>query len=283
MITVLHPSVFIESADAKHVDTATAYLLVQTGNGFIGFASFQPAEKKVNSWVVFELEQQLSAHQLAEKLAAIAAEYPWVHTNYQKVILLQYAPLNVLVPAVLNSDGGKEELLGLMHGPQTNRVFVKDIVLQQSLVNHYMVDADIASLLNKRFTKGEWWHVQSLLLTKTASAEARITATIRFNEVQITVERNGNWLLLQSYNYHTPEDVLYHLLNTMQQFDLTQEETTIYLQGMIDQHSALYDVLYLYILNLRLKDELQFSFPPATEEHPVHLSASLDQVLVCVS
>lgn len=283
MITVLHPSVFIESDEAKHVDTASAYLLVQTGAGFIGFASFQPTEKKVNSWAVFELEQQISAAQLEEKLSAIAAAYTWVHTNYQKVILLQYAPLNVLVPAILNSEAGKEQLLQLVHGPQTNRVLVKDIVLQQSLVNHYSVDADLASLLNKRFPKGEWWHVQSLLLTKTAAGEARVTATICFNEVQLTVEKNGNWLLLQSYNYHTPEDVLYYILNAMQQLDLTQEETTVYLQGMIDQHSALYDVLHLYILNLQLKDELQFSFPPATEEHPVHLSASLDQVLVCVS
>jgi Protein of unknown function (DUF3822) len=232
---------------------------------------------------VFELDQQLSTAQLEEKLSAVAAAYPWVHTNYQKVILLQYAPLNVLVPAILNSESGKEQLLQLVHGPQTNRVLVKDIVLQQSVVNHYAVDAGLASLLNKRFPKGEWWHVQSLLLTKTAAGEARITATISFNEVQLTVERNGNWLLLQSYSYHTPEDVLYYILNSMQQLELTQEETTVYLQGMIDQQSALYDVLYLYILNLKLKDELQFSFPPATDEHPVHLSASLDQVLSCVS
>jgi len=283
MITVLHPSVFIESDEAKHVDTAGAYLLVQTGTGFIGFASFQPTEKKVNSWAVFELDQQINAAQLEEKLSAIAAAYTWVHTNYQKVILLQYAPLNVLVPAILNSEAGKDQLLQLVHGPQTNSVLVKDIVLQQSLVNHYSVDADLASLLNKRFPKGEWWHVQSLLLTKTAAGGARVTATIRFNEVQLTVEKNGNWLLLQSYNYHTPEDVLYYILNAMQQLDLMQEETTVYLQGMIDQHSALYNVLHLYILYLQLKDELQFSFPAATEEHPVHLSASLDQVLVCVS
>ena len=283
MITVLHPSVFIESNEAKDVDTASAYLLVQTGTGFIGFASFQPTEKKVNSWVLFELEQDITTSQLEDKLSKIAAAYTWVHTNYQKVILLQYAPLNVLVPAILNSEAGKEQLLQMVHGPQTNRVLVKDIVLQQSLVNHYAVDADLASLLNKRFPKGEWWHVQSLLLTKTAAGEARVTATIRFNEVQLTVEKNGNWLLLQSYNYHTPEDVLYYILNAMQQLDLTQEETTVYLQGMIDQQSALYDVLHLYILNLQLKDELKFSFPPVTEEHPVHLSASLDQVLVCVS
>ena len=69
----------------------------------------------------------------------------------------------------------------------------------------------------------------------------------------------------------------------MQQLNYTQEETTVVLQGMIDQRSKLYDVLDQYILNLQLNEELQFQFPATTEEQPVHLSASLDQILTCVS
>ena len=76
---------------------------------------------------------------------------------------------------------------------------------------------------------------------------------------------------------------LVRMINAMQQLELSQEETTVFLQGMIDQRSALYDVLYNYILHLKLKDELLYHFPAATEEHPLHLSASLDQVLACVS
>lgn len=262
------------------IDTAGAYLLLQAGDGFVGFAAFVPAEKKLLAWVLYKTEV---AEELEEKLGAVAAKHTWIHSNYQKIVLVQYAPANALVPAILNSDAGKELLLEQVIGPQQNTVFMRDIVLQQSLVNNYVVDAKLVAVLNKRFPKGEWWHVQSLLLTKTAAAEPRITVTIRFNEVQLTAERNGKWLLLQAYNYQTPEDVLYYILNTLQQLDLTQEETTVYLQGMIDERSALYDVLYSYILNLQLKDELQYSFPATTEEHPVHLSASLDQVLVCVS
>ncbi|RXK58052.1 DUF3822 family protein [Lacibacter luteus] len=278
MSTVLHPTVELSISNPEAVDTASAYLLVQVGNGFIGFASFQPTEKKVNAWVVYET----ALHELEEKLGAIAAKHDWVHSNYQKVLLVQYAANNVLVPAMLNSDAAKEPLLELVNGPSQNTVLARDIVLQQSLVNHYSIDATAAAILNKRFAKGEWWHVQSLLLTKRAAAEARITVTIRFSEVQLTAERAGKWLLLQSYSYQTPEDVLYYILNTMEQQQLSQEETTVLLQGYINQHSVLYDVLYNYILNLQLKEELAYSFP-AKEEHPVHLSASLDQVLVCVS
>ncbi len=278
MSTVLHPTVELSISNPEAVDTASAYLLVQVGNGFIGFASFLPTEKQLYAWIVYET----AAHELEEKSAAVAAKHSWVHTNYQKVLLVQYAATNALVPAILNSDAAKEPLLELVNGPSQNTVLAKDIVLQQSLVNHYSIDAATAALLNKRFPKGEWWHLQSLLLTKRASAEQRITVTIRFSEVQLTAERGGKWLLLQSYSYQTPEDVLYYILNTMEQQQMSQEETTVLLQGYIDQQSALYDVLYNYILNLQLKEELVYSFP-AKEDHPVHLSASLDQVLVCVS
>lgn len=278
MSNVLHPTVHIEDAVLESVDTVAAYLLVQVGNGFIGFASFQPQRKQVHAWVVYET----TVSELEEKLAAIAAKHVWVHTNYQKVLLVQYAGTNALIPATLNSDAGKTHLLELVNGSLLNTVTVKDIVLQQSMVNHYVVEAGVAAFLNKRFPKGEWWHVQSLLLTKRGSAEAVMHVTIRFQEVQLTVERGGGWLLLQSYMYQTPEDVLYHILHVMEQLELSQEETTVYLQGLIDRNSVLYDVLYSYVLNLQLKEELQYSFP-ASDAVPVYLSASLDQVLVCVS
>jgi hypothetical protein len=280
---LLHPTIHIVSAEIESLDAASNYLLVQAGADFIGFASFSPVSKQVYGWVVYQLDAAVNNLQLEEKLSGIAAANPWVHSNYQKILLVQYAAGNVLLPAVLNRDEGKENLLELAHGPQQHQLFVKDVVVQQSLVNHYVVDGTLGALLNKRFPKGEWWHVQSLLLTQNAGGGTTVTATIRFQEVQITVEKNGQWLLLQSYHYHTPEDVLYYILNAMQQLELSQEETTVWLQGMIDQRSALYDVLYNYILNLKLKEPLVYQFPAATEEHPAHLSASLDQVLACVS
>lgn len=279
---MLYPSIHIAAEEIETLEPTTAYLLVQVGADFIGFASFSPASKKVYGWVVYQLDVSLWPNGLDAELSAIAAAHPWVHSNYQKIVLVQYASTNVLLPAVLNKDDGKEQLMEMMHGPQHDQLFIKDVVLQQRLVNHYVVDGTLGALLNKRFSKGEWWHVHSLLLTQNASAETTVTATIRFQELQLAVAKNGQWLLLQSYSYHTPEDVLYFILNVMQQYGLSQEETTIYLQGMIDQRSALYDVLYNYLLNLQLKESLVYNFP-LSEEHPVHLAASLDQVLTCVS
>lgn len=281
LTALLHPVLHIAAEEIETLDASQQYLLVQSGNGFIGFASFHPEEKKVNGWAVFEYSENETADELQQKISSIAAEHSWVHSNYKKIILVQYGAGNVLVPAELNSDMVKLRLLDMLNGHQSYVQLLRDVLLEQSAINHYTVPATTASVLNQRFSKGEWYHVQSLLLTKKPSTQPTVTATVRFNELQLTVEKNGEWLLLQTYQFQTPEDALYYILNAMQQLNLSQEETTVILQGWIDQRSALYDTLYGYILNLQLKNELNYQFPAGNQ--PVYLSASLDEVVSCVS
>ncbi len=279
-IIVLSPAVNIISEQIDSLETSRLSLLVQSGDGFIGFAAFDAKQKKVFAWVVYEMEQTNSAIICQEKLKSITEAHPWISKNYERAVLANHTSKNILVPSSFHQEQHKEYLFELMYGKQQDDLYVKDMVIQQSLVNHYAVNGALAVVLNQHFTKGQWWHVQSLLLTQNASQEAKVTATIWFNELHLSIEKDGNWLLLQTYLYHTPEDVLYYILNAMQQLGLSPDETPVLLQGMVDQKSALYDVLYGYIVNLQLNNNLQFEFPAS--EFPVYLTASLDQLLICV-
>jgi hypothetical protein len=278
---VLSPSVHIRSEEIDSLETGSLSLLVQAGDGFIGFAAFDAKPKKVYAWVVYEFEQTNSPTICNDRINNITNAHPWILKNYERAVLVQHTSKNVLVPSLFHQDQNKEDLFELMYGRQPEDLYVKDVVLQQSLVNHYAVNGALAVVLNQHFTKGQWWHVQSLLLTKNASQEAKATATIWFQELHLTIEHNGKWLLLQSYDYHTPEDILYYILNAIQQLGLTIADTTVLLQGMVNQKSALYDVLYSYIEKLELNKKMQFEFPAS--DYPVYLTASLDQLLACVS
>jgi hypothetical protein len=278
---VINPSVNISTEQIDSLETGNLSLLVQAGDGFIGFSAFDAKQKKVFAWVVYELEQTNSATICNDKIISITQAHPWILKNYERAILVQHTSKNVLVPSSFHQEHNKEDLFQLMYGGHHEDLYVKDVVLQQSLVNHYAVNGALAVVLNQHFTKGQWWHVHSLLLTKQASQESKATATIWFQELHLTIEHQGKWLLLQSYNYHTPEDVLYYILNAIQQLDLNLANTKVLLQGMVDQKSALYDVLYAYIEKLQLNSKMQFEFPAS--DYPIYLTASLDQLLVCVS
>jgi hypothetical protein len=280
--TLIHPVIHIVEKEIEVINTPNAYLLIQVADGFIGFVSFHPTEKKVNGWVLYKVEQNLSVSSMQDMLSEIAAAETWVHNNYHKILIVQQNCRNIKLPVSLSKEEGKEALFNLMFGKRKNELHLKDILLQQNIVNHFAVDSMIADVMNKKFPKAEWWHVQSLLLSKDASSETIITATIWLNEIHLTVEKNSQWLLLQTYSYQTPEDALYIILNAMKQLKITQEECNVLLQGMIDQRSPLFDMLQLYILNLEFNNQLDYQFP-ANDQHPVHLFSSLDQILSCVS
>jgi hypothetical protein len=93
---LLHPSVEILSGDIAAVNTTTAYLLVQAGDEFIGFASFHPTEKIVHGWVLYPREQESLGFN--KKMEAIAAAQPWISNTYAKVIFLQHNARNMLIP-----------------------------------------------------------------------------------------------------------------------------------------------------------------------------------------
>lgn len=278
---LIHPVIHIVEEGIEMSETSKAYLLIQVADGYIGFVSFYPGEKKVIGWLLYRREQNESASTLQEQLSEIAAAETWIHSNYQKILIVLQNRRNITIPVSLNKTEGKDALFDLMFGKRKNELYLKDIVLQQNIVNHFTVDSVIADVLNKKFPKAEWWHVHSLLLSKDASPETIITATIWLNEIHVTVEKNSQWLMLQTYIYQTPEDALYIILSAMKQLNITQEECKVVLQGMIDQRSPLFDMLQLYILNLELKQQTVFEFP-VNDEHPVHLSSSLDQILTCV-
>lgn len=276
-----HPVIHIVDKGIEVIDITKAYLLIHVADGFIGFVSFHPIEKKVNGWLVLKREQNETANSLQERLSEIAAAESWIHSNYQKIVIVLQHSRNITVPVSLNKEEGKKALLDLMFGKRKKELYLKDIVLQQNMANHFAVETDVADVLNKKFPKAEWWHVQSLLLSKEAASETIITATIWLSEIHITVEKNNQWLLMQTYLYQTTEDALYIILNAMKQLNITQEECKVLLHGTIDQRSPLFDMLQLYILNLELKQQTVYQFP-VNDQHPVHLSSSLDQILTCV-
>jgi hypothetical protein len=57
----------------------------------------------------------------------------------------------------------------------------------------------------------------------------------------------------QTKNYHLPEDVLYHILNTCEQYKI-DKSAPVYCGGFIDVHSKLYETLYQYLEGLQLVD-----------------------------
>lgn len=98
-------------------------------------------------------------------------------------------------------------------------------------------------------------------------------------------EQSGNALHLQFYQSHfllaaikddalqvatvypfsTPHEAVYHILNTLDKLSMKRDDTHVFLSGFIDESSALYKEIYLYVNNLTFTQTGMLN-----EEYPAH-------------
>ncbi|WP_147313895.1 DUF3822 family protein [Deminuibacter soli] len=83
--------------------------------------------------------------------------------------------------------------------------------------------------------------------------------------------RDSQLQLIRRFAYQTPEDVVYYILNTFEQYDLSPAETDVCISGLIDLRSALYSELYKYLQNLKVEEYNDEGMEDAAfGEYPYH-------------
>jgi len=89
---------------------------------------------------------------------------------------------------------------------------------------------------------------------------------------EIIVVQNQHLLLFNSFEYKTPEDLIYYLLFTAEQLNLNPETLKLEFLGDISQTDAFFAIAYKYIRNVSLFDttDLQQKNPFTPEENRKH-------------
>ena len=77
-------------------------------------------------------------------------------------------------------------------------------------------------------------------------------------------------MIVQYFNYTTPADVCYHLLNVAERFEVAPSSIRLTLSGMIDVDSTLYKEVYKYFLHVNFATTHDFEVAEGFEGLPSH-------------
>ena len=84
-------------------------------------------------------------------------------------------------------------------------------------------------MLQQKFAAGKYWHYYTLLLSAVAKEETpagvAVKVVVAADQFVVAVFREKDLQLLQTYEYHTPDDVSYNLLAVCRQLQLDPEAT----------------------------------------------------------
>jgi len=211
---------------------------------------------------------------LLEKMAMIQMIFNW--------------PDNCLVPRLYFDKDLNKELLGLMHGYLNKGLMLSEKINGTEMYIIYRIPPVLDDFFQRRFTNCAYRHYYSLWLECKIKDESTITdhVTIIFtpNEILAAVFTGNQLQVIQNLPYQTPEDIAWQVLNIYQRFNLKQESTPLFVGGMIDENSAMYEELLKYFslvqLDLMPKD---ITVPEQFQSFPEHFFSPLLKLALCVS
>ena len=218
-----------------------SFCTTNTHNEVIEFSSYTFSKTKNSPELVLE------------KLQDIFKKEKSLQYDFETVTVIHQNNLNTLVPnEYFKKDALKSYLKYSIKTIATDLITFDELDFMNSK-NVYVPYVNINNFLFQNFGEFEYKHYSSVLLEKLFSiATNDICCYIHVSKstFDIVIIKNSNLQFFNVFEYKTKEDFMYYVLFTLEQLDLSKEETLVYILGYMEEDSDLFRLMYTYIRNI---------------------------------
>jgi len=206
---------------------------------------------------------------------------PAISNSFYEVLVAFDFSESLLAPSKEFKTDEAGTLLNITYGVNSQSTVISESITGWQLYNIYAVPAEIKDWVSRKFPTARFWHQYSLDVRNSigVTEEGRLQVDFRKEEFVVIATNRNNILLTQTFEYTTPEDVLFYLLKICNQFSLSRERVELQLSGLVDKQSSLYKELYQYFINIKFRNA-QWN---TGVEYPAHFFTSLNDLAKCVS
>jgi len=190
---------------------------------------------------------------ILEKLQDIFKKEKSLQYDFETVTVIHQNNLNTLVPnEYFKKDALKSYLKYSIKTIATDLITFDELDFMNSK-NVYVPYVNINNFLFQNFGEFEYKHYSSVMLEKLFSiATNDICCYIHVSKstFDIVIIKNSNLQFFNIFEYKTKEDFMYYVLFTLEQLDLSTEETLVSILGDMEEDSDLFRLMYTYIRNI---------------------------------
>lgn len=233
--------------------------------------------------VVYHFPINTSHYTAAMYLKDIVAEQPILQQPFKKIDFVYAFAEALLVPQKFMSNHTNQQLMELSFGDTSDSIVKSDFIDTQNIHTIYRVPKPIDSMIAQLFPQATYRHLYALLPNMVLASGNLLYCIINPTHIIIQLFKVGKLQIIQHLQYKTAEDVSYHLLNVCQRFKVDQNNTVLYLNGMVDVQSGLYKELFNYFLYVEMADlPKSFIYNEEIKKYPSHYFSHLFQIAACV-
>jgi prolyl oligopeptidase PreP (S9A serine peptidase family) len=184
-------------------------------------------------------------------------------------------PEAVLIPIHKFNREFAADCLELMHGKNDTSILQTDVLTPEpNVAISYLIPAHVVESINRNMLSVTYSHVYSSLVTQVLSkqnASGNMLVQFYNSKMIVAIAKQGKLQIVQTFAYTTPEDVVYYLLNSCQQFEINAENVELEISGMIDLDSSLYAEVKKYFQHVTIANVPEYLIAAnSLDEFPAH-------------
>ena len=178
-------------------------------------------------------------------------QHPLLAKNFNKTVVSYSLPQSVFIPGSIYDQQQNSNVLNLIHGDLHNGdIILNDFIEKDRIYNCYRVPGTVFEVFGTQFQNVVNLHQYSVLMNHAAGEQDQLRVIFYTQKIVVSLIKDGKHQLINSFNYSTPEDVAYTLLNITEQFNV--KDIGLSLGGLIEHNSSLYKAIYKYFSSVEL-------------------------------
>jgi hypothetical protein len=247
-------------------------LCIEIGTHFYTYSISDQSGKQIIEMGCIETGKPVSAIDLTSLFENESIK----KSSFVDVVMVHNCHEMVLVPEAIHQPEINTTIVQTIHGDLEDWQVMEDDVHQWELHNVYGWKPELLYIVAERFPQVR--HVQFITgalrsLFKSLSIEKEQLIKLYFyqKEMIVVVLKESQLQLAQSFQFETPQDVIYHLLNLVDRLKLDLATVILEVSGLIDVNSETWKELNKFFIEVHLDEFSNLTIDTTTDESmPVH-------------
>ena len=269
MEELIVPEISLKDESLDVNNTADYSLSIQISLKEFTYCVLDTVRNKFLAFESFKLIDTYNPYQLSERIDEIILKETWLSSVFKSKRILYINQKSTLVPVPLFDVNDQETYFSFNHTLVDSEDLYCDKLNHLNAYNLFAVPTLIKNKLREHFGQHKLYHymtslVESLLIYyKNTPEEKKIFLNAGKATFDIVLTEGNSLVYNNTFDFQSPEDLIYYLLFTLQQLKLNPETTDLVLMGELEKNTALYDIIYKYVRNvsfIKRNDAFQYSY-----------------------
>ena len=256
----------IEPSTDKNIEL---HLLTEVGDEDVSFLIFSKSPFKIEGFYSLNFQRDIDPKSYLNDIKTYLEQTDFLtEDNFSSCTIFYNFKSSALVPLQYFIEDKKQQILDELFVPDKSRLYFQESCNGQSIKNVYSVPSTLHNSLIEKYPSSKFAHSTSYQITNYGIST--LYCIIYKSSIKVIFFKNEQLQIVQYFNFTTPLDICYHLLNVAERFEVIPLDLNLTLSGMIDVGSNLYQELYKYFLHINIVSANDFAVSENMQELPTH-------------